>query len=166
MVNAHLANFVEHNFQTRYDSTVQASNWLATQLDELKITVEKSEDSVVAYERENQIWAIDETQNITTQKLSDLNRELTVAQAERMRKEADYSLARSGKMDVIPAVRDSQVIQSLGVLVVQLGVLIQQALDHPAVAHRGDDIHLAGAGQAITSFLPYPISLSEGQFPV
>ena len=113
VVNAHLANFVEHNFQTRYDSTVQASNWLATQLDELKITVEKSEDSVVAYERENQIWAIDEKQNITTQKLSDLNRELTLAQADRMRKQADYSLARSGKMDVIPAVRDSRVIQSL-----------------------------------------------------
>ena len=113
VVNSHLVNFVEHNFQTRYDSTVQASNWLATQLDELKITVEKSEDSVVAYERENQIWAIDEKQNITTQKLSDLNRELTVAQADRMRKEADYSLARSGKMDAIPAVRDSQVIQSL-----------------------------------------------------
>ena len=113
VVNAHLANFVEHNFQTRYDSTVQASNWLATQLDELKITVEKSEDSVVAYERENQIWAIDEKQNITTQKLSDLSRELTVAQADRIRKEASYSLARSGKMDAIPAVRDSRVIQSL-----------------------------------------------------
>jgi len=30
-----------------------------------------------------------------------------------MHKEADYSLARSGKMDAIPAVRDSRVIQSL-----------------------------------------------------
>ncbi|MCH8948295.1 MAG: GumC family protein, partial [Acidobacteria bacterium] len=113
VVNSHLANFVEHNFQTRYDSTVQASNWLATQLDELKIKVEKSEDSVVAYERENQIWAIDEKQNITTQKLSDLNRELTLAQTDRMRKQASYSLARSGKVDAIPAVRDSNIIQNL-----------------------------------------------------
>lgn len=113
IANTHVANFIEHNFRTRYESTVQASRWLATQLDELKIKVEKSEDALVAYERENQIWAIDEKQNITTQKLADLNREVTLAQADRMRKESDYRLARSGNVDAIPAVRDSQVIHDL-----------------------------------------------------
>ena len=113
IVNTHLENFIEHNFRTRYEATVQASNWLATQLEGLKIKVEKSEDVLVAYERENQIWEIDDRQNITTQKLADLNRELTLAQADRMQKESSYRLARTGNVDAVPAVRDSPMYQKL-----------------------------------------------------
>ena len=113
VLNSHLENFIEHNFRTRYESTVRASDWLAQQLGELKIKVESSEEILVAYEKQNRIWAIDDKQNITTQRLSDLNRELTAAQSERIRKEANFRLARSGRMDAIPAVRDSEVIQNL-----------------------------------------------------
>ncbi|MFB3068459.1 MAG: GumC family protein [Acidobacteriota bacterium] len=113
VLNSHLENFIEHNFRTRYESTVRASDWLAQQLGELKIKVESSEEILVAYEKQNRIWAIDDKQNITTQRLSDLNRELTAAQSERIRKESNFRLARSGRMDAIPAVRDSEVIQNL-----------------------------------------------------
>ena len=113
VVNAHIQNYIEQNFRSKYEATTQASNWLARQLDELKIRVEKSEDARLAYERENQIWTIDEKQNITTQKLSDLNKELTAAQAERIQKESNYQLARTGNIDAIPAVRDSLSIQEL-----------------------------------------------------
>ena len=113
ILNSHLENFIEHNFRTRYESTVQASDWLAQQLGELRIKVESSEEELVAYEKQNHIWAIDEKQNITTQKLSDLNRELTVAQSERIRKESNNRLAQSGRIDTIPAVRDSEVIRNL-----------------------------------------------------
>jgi capsular exopolysaccharide synthesis family protein len=112
-VNVHLENFIEHNFRSKYEATTQASKWLSTRLDELKIGVEKSEDARLAYEREHQIWTIDEKQNITTQKLSDLNKELTAAQAERIQKESLYQLARSGNLDAVPTVRDSTTIQEL-----------------------------------------------------
>jgi len=113
VVNTHLVNYIEQHFRSRYETAMQASNWLAGQLDELKIKVEKAEDNRLAYERKNQIWTIDEKQNITTQKLADLNKELTAAQADRMKKEADYQLAHAGNLDAIPAVRDSLVIQDL-----------------------------------------------------
>jgi capsular exopolysaccharide synthesis family protein len=113
VVNAHLDNFIERNFRSRYEATTQASNWLSSQLNELKIKVEKSEDARLAYERSNQIWTIDEKQNITTQKLSDLNKELTEAQAVRMQKEANYELARSGNANSLPEARESRVIQDL-----------------------------------------------------
>ncbi|HMI52078.1 MAG TPA: Wzz/FepE/Etk N-terminal domain-containing protein, partial [Candidatus Saccharimonadales bacterium] len=51
IVNAHLENYIEQNFRGRYQSTTQASTWLADQLDELKIKVQKSEDARIAYER-------------------------------------------------------------------------------------------------------------------
>jgi polysaccharide biosynthesis transport protein len=111
IVNAHVNNFIEQNFRSRYEATTQASNWLANQLDELKGKVEASEDARIKYERDNQIWTIDEKQDVTTQKLADLNRELTEAQADRINKQAVYELAKAGNYDAIPAVRESPVIQ-------------------------------------------------------
>lgn len=111
IVNAHVSNFIEQNFRSRYEATTQASNWLANQLDELKGKVEASEDARIKYERENQIWTIDEKQDVTTQKLSDLNRDLTEAQADRINKEAVYELAIGGNYDAVPAIRESPVIQ-------------------------------------------------------
>jgi capsular exopolysaccharide synthesis family protein len=112
-VNTHISNFVEQNFRSRYEATTQASNWLATQLDELKARVERSEDARITYERNNQIWTIDEKQDVTTQKLADLNRELTGAQADRIAKEAVYQSARLGNYNSIPAVRESVLIQDI-----------------------------------------------------
>ena len=107
VANAHLENFIEQNFKSRFDATTAASNFLAGQLNDLKGKVEKSEDARITYERQHQIWTIDEKQNITTQKLADLNKELTEAQADRVRKEAMYQLVRSGNVDAIPAARDA-----------------------------------------------------------
>ena len=113
VVNAHIENYIEQNFRSRYEAATAASNWMTGQLTELKIKVEKAEEARLGYERQNQIWTIDEKQNITTQKLSDLNKEVTAAQAERMQKEANYELARSGNVDAVPAVRDSGMIQDM-----------------------------------------------------
>jgi len=113
IINAHVQNFIEQSFQTRYQSTTRASEWLAQQIEELRIRMEKSEDQQVRYERDNQIWAIDEKQNTTTQKLADLNRELTEAQAERIQKEAGYELVRTGRLESIPAVQQNSALQGL-----------------------------------------------------
>ena len=113
IVNVHVANFIEQNFQSRYEATMQASNWLSGQLDELKAKVENSEDARIEYERANQIWTIDEKQDITTQKLADINKELTEAEAERINKEAVYELAQAGNFDAIPSVRGNPLIQDM-----------------------------------------------------
>lgn len=113
VLNAHLKNFVEQNFTSHYKATMQASNWLQSQLDDMKVQVEESEDEVHKYERENQIWNVDEKQDITTQNLSDVNKELSAAQADRIKKEAEYNIAKSGDINSIPEVRDSTLIQSL-----------------------------------------------------
>src|SRR6266566_1342850 len=95
IANAHIATYVEQNYRSKYESTTQASNWLADQLSELKVKVQKSEDARIAYERQNQIWTLDDKQNITTQRLSDINRQLTEAQSERMKKESLYQYANA-----------------------------------------------------------------------
>jgi succinoglycan biosynthesis transport protein ExoP len=113
VVNAHLNNFIEQNFRSRFDAATQASNWMAGQLNEMKIKVENAEDARLEYERENQIWTIDEKSDISTQKLGELEKQLTDAEAERINKEAVYELAQSGNYDAIAAVRESVVIQDI-----------------------------------------------------
>jgi capsular exopolysaccharide synthesis family protein len=113
VVNRHLQNFIEMNYRTRYEAAKRASDWLERQLADMKARVEQSEDARLAYERQNQIWAVSETQDITTQKLSELNRELTEAQAARMKAEAGYVMVREGRLDALPAVQENPVIQDL-----------------------------------------------------
>jgi len=113
VVNAHIENYIEQNFRSRYEATAQASTWLADQLNELKIKVEKSEDARITYERQNQIWTLDDKQNITTQRLSDINKELTEAQSDRMKKEELYEFAKSGDANAVPQLRDNEVLQDI-----------------------------------------------------
>src|SRR6202011_5309016 len=113
IVNTHLQNYVEQNFRSKYDATIQASNWLSAELEELRIKVEKSEDARITYERQNQIWQIDDKQDITTAKLADLSKAVTEAQTVMAEKEALYRMAASGNVDALPAARENAVIQDL-----------------------------------------------------
>src|SRR5579863_5693439 len=129
VVNTHLQNYVEENFRSKYDATTQASNWLSAELEELRIKVEKSEDARIAYQRENQIWQIDEKQDITTQKLADLSKAVTDAQTDVAQKEALYRMAISGNVDALPAARNNDVISNLLRRKAELDELYAEALD-------------------------------------
>jgi succinoglycan biosynthesis transport protein ExoP len=113
IVNAHISTYIEQNFRSRYEATAQASSWLADQLNELKIKVQKSEDALIAYERQNQIWTLDDKKDMSSQRLSDANRQLTDAQSERMKKESLYQFAKSGNLDAVPQVQNNAALMDL-----------------------------------------------------
>jgi succinoglycan biosynthesis transport protein ExoP len=113
VVNEHIRNFQDQNIKSRYDETARATAWLRDQLEELKIKVQESEDKRIAYERKNQIWTLDDKSNITTQRLADVNKALTDAQDDRMRKEALYEFAKAGDIADVPALRDNATLQAL-----------------------------------------------------
>src|ERR1700704_2443383 len=100
-VNTLAATYVEQNFKTKFESTMQASDWLSKQLVDLQMKVETSQEKLVRYQKEHEILGIDEKQNITTAKLDELNKELTSAESERMDKESFYRLIESGDPDAI-----------------------------------------------------------------
>ena len=115
IVNEHIHNFEEQNIRSRYDETTRATAWLRNELDELKVKVQESEDKRIAYERKNQIWTLDDKSSITTQRLADVNKALTDAQDERMRKEALYQFAKAGDIAAVPQLRDNPALQALTV---------------------------------------------------
>ncbi len=113
IVNEHIKNFQDQNIKSRFDETTRATTWLHDELDELKIRVQESEDKRIAYERKNQIWTLDDKQNITTQRLSDINKSLTDAEEERMKKESLYQFAKAGDIADVPQLRENPIFQGL-----------------------------------------------------
>src|SRR5580700_4098719 len=101
VVNTLMTTYTENNFKSRFDSTMQASDWLSKQLVDLQMKVETSQEKLVRYQKEHEILGIDEKQNITTAKLDELNKALTAAESERMDKESVYRLVQSGDADTI-----------------------------------------------------------------
>jgi len=101
VVNTLMSTYTENNFKSRFDSTMQASDWLSKQLVDLQMKVETSQEKLVRYQKEHEILGIDEKQNITTAKLDELNKALTAAESQRMDKESVYRLVQSGDADTI-----------------------------------------------------------------
>jgi capsular exopolysaccharide synthesis family protein len=113
VVNAHIRNYIDQNRRSHYDATTSATTWLTDQLDELKIKVKNSEDARLDYERKNQIWELDDKQNITTQRLTEISRQLIDAQSDRMKKQSLYDYAKAGDVDLVPQIRDNTGVQDL-----------------------------------------------------
>ncbi|MGA6988219.1 MAG: polysaccharide biosynthesis tyrosine autokinase [Terriglobales bacterium] len=102
-VNTLAATYVEQNYQTKFESTMVASDWLAKQLVGLQMKVETSQEKLVRYQKEHEILGTDEKTNIITEKLDELNKEMTVAESDRMQKEAVYRQTQSNDPVAIAA---------------------------------------------------------------
>ncbi len=113
VVNALAATYVEQNFKTKFESTMQASDWLSKQLVDLQMKVETSQEKLVRYQKEHEIFGIDEKQNIITQKLDELNKELTAAESDRMEKEAVYRMTQTGDPDAVASAVASAPVATL-----------------------------------------------------
>jgi exopolysaccharide transport family protein len=101
LANALTDAYIEHNFRMRYEATMQASEWLTRQLADLQLRVETAQEQLVKYQRDNGILGIDEKQNIITEKLDQLNKDLTAAETERIQKEAYYRISQSGDPELV-----------------------------------------------------------------
>ncbi|MGB9073496.1 MAG: polysaccharide biosynthesis tyrosine autokinase [Terriglobales bacterium] len=110
-VNMLVATYIEQNFKTKFESTMQASDWLSKQLVDLQMKVETSQEKLVQYQKEHEILGTDEKQNIITAKLDELNKELTAAESDRIQKEAVYRQTQSTAPEAVAAaiVSDSTV---------------------------------------------------------
>jgi capsular exopolysaccharide synthesis family protein len=113
IVNATTNAYLERNFRTRYNATMQASDWLSKQLDDLKQRVQSSQQQFVEFQKKNGIIGTDETHNIILSQLDELNKGLAASQAERIVREARYREALSADPKVIAEIAPSANLQVL-----------------------------------------------------
>ena len=101
IVNTLVQTFIEENIKAKFDSTMQASEWLSNQLGDLQLKVETSQERILRYQKENGMLGVDEKQNIITAKLDELNREFTAVEADRIQKQSQYQQTMSGNAELL-----------------------------------------------------------------
>ena len=129
VLNAHLETYKAQNIQGHYEATTEATTWLQGQLADLKRKVEKSENDRINYERQNQIWGVDDKQSMTAQRLVDLNREVNDAENDALKKRALYEYAQSGALEAVPQIRDNPLLQEMQKKRADLSVLYLDSLN-------------------------------------
>ena len=117
VVNGLAENYIEQNLEVRWEATQKASEWLAQQLAGMKGKLEKSEDELQAYVRENGLLFLETEkggrENIADERLRQLQEELTHAQSVRYEKESLARLAEAGDAAALPGLADNKLLQDL-----------------------------------------------------
>jgi len=135
VVNELAKAYVDQYYKSQFQASAQISEFLASQLKELQSKVQESQQRLVNYQKENGIFGLDDKQNIVTAKLDDLNRELTAAEADRVEKEINYRLARSGQPELIAKVGSDNLVTKLRAQQAELENQIAQASVQLGPAH-------------------------------
>ncbi len=128
VTNTLVNHFLDRNYRTRYGTTMQASKWLASELDGLRAKIEESNRALAHFHSAQGIVEIDEKQTTVTQKIGELNRQLAQTQTERIQLEAYVRMADAGSAESLPAIRDNPLIQSLTQRFVESRANLAQAL--------------------------------------
>ena len=113
VVNSIVTSYTERNFRSSYDSATQVSNWLSAQMDDLKLKANEAQEKLAALQKRRGLIGVDETDNIITDKLKDLNEQLTAAESDRIVKEARYRIAGSGNPELIASTVPDATLQVL-----------------------------------------------------
>jgi polysaccharide biosynthesis transport protein len=111
--NSIIDEYMRRNLHVRVDGTMQVSQWLSRQMEEIKAITTASQQKLADFKRTNNLLGTDESDNILTDRLKQLNEELTQAEADRIVKEGRYRLARSGNPELIASVVPSTTLQVL-----------------------------------------------------
>ncbi|HKX28133.1 MAG TPA: polysaccharide biosynthesis tyrosine autokinase [Blastocatellia bacterium] len=96
--------FIQRNFQGKTENFSNAAAWLSQSTQELKGRVERAEQAMVNYTRANNIFTIEGTSTLTTDKLSKLHDQATRAEADRILKETLYEEVKQGRVSEVPEV--------------------------------------------------------------
>jgi capsular exopolysaccharide synthesis family protein len=113
VANSVVDQYMQLNFQTRVNSTMQVSKWLSGQMDEIREATTTAQQKLAEFQRQTNLIGTDENDNIVIERLKQLNEELTQAEADRIVKEERYQLARSGNPELIASAAPSSTLQVL-----------------------------------------------------
>ena len=113
IVNTTLKSFIDRTYQSRHDSIVKSSAWLSTQLEDIRAKLDESNHALVDFQAKTGITDIDDTKSTFSERMADLTREETLAQAERVQLGSVLSGVKGGHPDVLTEVHSNPTVQAL-----------------------------------------------------
>lgn len=113
ITNALITQFIDQNYRNRYSTTMEASEWLSRQLNDLHEKVQEANQAVADYQQKYGFVEADDRDVPMAQLMDNMNRQFSDASASRIEAEAYVRMIDLGESDGIPALRDDQVYQGL-----------------------------------------------------
>lgn len=102
VVNTLINDYIVRSFQTRYRATQQVSQWLSTQLNDLKQSVETSQEKLVELQRKLGVLGFsDQAHNLNLDTLDDLSKAAADAKIRRIVSEAQYRMLTSTNPELL-----------------------------------------------------------------
>ena len=92
VVNTVINDYIQRSFQTRFASTQRVSEWLSSQLDDLKQQVETSQEQVMDMQKRLGVLGFDTSKSQISSQLEDLTRAASEARIQRIVAEARYRI--------------------------------------------------------------------------
>ena len=87
--------FVNWNFEAQGDAVERARRFLLDEATRLRAKLQQSEQALQNYKEQNAAVSLEDKQNITVDKLKELNLRVTAAKAERLKLEPDYNKVKT-----------------------------------------------------------------------
>lgn len=113
VTNTLVSQFIDQNYRNRYVTTMEASGWLSGQLSDLRQKVSESNQTVAGYQKKYGLVESDERDAPLVQLMSEVSRQFSDAQADRIQTEAYVRMIDLGQADGIPSIRNDMVYQNL-----------------------------------------------------
>jgi capsular exopolysaccharide synthesis family protein len=113
ITNTLVTEFVNQNYKNRYTTTMQASEWLSGQLEDLRQKVQDSNQAVADYQRRYGFLEANDKDVPLADLMADTNHELAGAQADRIQAEAYVRMIDTGQSDALPQLREDLLYGSL-----------------------------------------------------
>jgi polysaccharide biosynthesis transport protein len=112
--------FIEQRLKERWEIYQGTSQWLGQAQAELKAKLEASEEALQRFARASGLVFTSETQNVSEEKLKQLQAALSRAQEDRITKHARYEASESSRPEALPEVIDSGPIRTYQVQLADL----------------------------------------------
>ena len=103
IANAIVKSYIAHTFDIRFRAAADLSAFMAKQIEELKAKMERSAGALATFEKDLDVINPEEKTSIFSSQLSQLNTDLTTAEADRVQKEAAYNAIKNGSLEAAEA---------------------------------------------------------------
>jgi capsular exopolysaccharide synthesis family protein len=113
VANAHATQYIRRGLQAKFELTGEARRFLDAEIDRVQRELTQAEEALNEFRRQHQVVSLDEKENAIVERLGDLSRRVTEAQADRITAESDYRLVQNREYDSLPSVIGNPLVTTL-----------------------------------------------------
>jgi polysaccharide biosynthesis transport protein len=110
-VNGLVREFIQENVDARRNTNQGTRDWLNREIDGARAKLQQAESALQTYTRESGLIFTDENTNVVTEKLQQVQKELSDATVDRIAKQSRFELAKNAPPESLPDVLNDQALR-------------------------------------------------------